>query len=113
MELSVTADYGDDGVVVEVSGALDAFTAPFLGDYLDLARTTAGPRLELRLGGVSFVDCAGLRVLLAAREEAMSQGGWLRLAAVPAGVRRVIGLTGSEALLDHDVPLGGLRSAPR
>jgi anti-anti-sigma factor len=113
MELSVTAEYSDGGVVVEVTGALDAFTAPFLGDYLDLARTAAGPRLELRLGGLSFVDCAGLRVLLAAREEARSQGGWLRLEGVPAGVRRVMALTGTGALLDQDVPLGGLQRAPR
>jgi anti-anti-sigma factor len=112
MELSVTAEYADGVGVVDVTGALDAFAAPFLGDYLDLLRTAAGPRLLVRLGEVTFVDCAGLRVLLAAREEARSGGGWLRLEGVPARVRRVMALTGTQALLHDDVeavPLQGAR----
>ncbi|HKG50101.1 MAG TPA: STAS domain-containing protein [Actinomycetales bacterium] len=111
MELSVTAEYGGGMAVVEVEGALDAFTAPFFGDYLDLVRGAAGPRLVLRLGGLSFVDCAGLRTLLAARAEAVSGGGWLRLEAVPAGARRVMALTGTQVLLQDDVGAARLHGA--
>jgi anti-anti-sigma factor len=113
MELSVTAEYGDGIGLVEVTGALDAFSAPFLGDYLELLRSAAGPRLVLRLGGLSFVDCAGLRVLLAAREEARSAGGWQRLEGVNAGARRVIALTGAQALLQDDVGADCLQGARR
>src|SRR3954451_14055249 len=99
MELSVTAELGQGVAVVEVGGALDAFTAPYLGDYLDLVRSVAGPRMVLRLGTLSFLDCAGLRALLAAREEARARGGWQRLEAVPAAVCRVITLTGTHRLV--------------
>ena len=70
-------------------------------------------RSALRARGLSFVDCAGLRVLLAAREEARSRGGWQRLEAVPAGVRRVIALTGTDQLLQDDVVRTWLQVAPR
>jgi len=111
MELSVTAELGQGVAVVEVTGALDAFTAPYLGDYLDLVRSAAGPRLVLRLGGLEFVDCAGIRVLLAAREAARSEGGWQRLEDVPAGVRRVMTLTGTERLVQNDAVLVRLQDA--
>ena len=112
MELSLTTDYTHGMAVVEVAGALDAFTAPYLGDYLDLVRSAAGPRVVLRLGGLSFVDCAGIRVLLAAREEARSGGGWQRLEAVPAVVRRVMALTGTDRLLQEDAGFTRLQVAP-
>ena len=113
MELSLTTECVHGVAVVEVAGALDAFTAPYLGDYLDLVRSATGPRVVLRLGGLTFVDCAGLRVLLAAREEARSGGGWQRLEAVPAGVRRVMVLTRTDALLQDDVARPRLQHAPR
>ena len=113
MELSLRTEYGHRMAVVEVVGALDAFSAPYLGDYLDLVRSTAGPRLVLNLGGLSFVDCAGLRVLLAAREEARSRGGWQRLEAVPAGARRVMALTGTDRLLQNDAGWARLQAARR
>src|SRR3954469_10808188 len=113
MELSVTAEYGQGVAVVQVGGALDAFTAPYLGDYLDFVRSAAGPRLVLHLGGLTFVDCAGLRALLAARDEARSRGGWQRLEGVPAGVRRVIALTGTDRLVHDDAVLARLQHSPR
>jgi anti-anti-sigma factor len=68
------------------------------------------------LGGVGFIDAAGLRVLASAAARAASRGGSLRLAAARRPVRRVLALTG----LDRDIPLcatvaqaqAGLRADP-
>ena len=53
----------------------------------------------LDLSGVSFMDCAGLRTLLATRRRAELRGGRMRLIAASAAVRRIIELTGVQEAL--------------
>jgi anti-anti-sigma factor len=54
---------------------------------------------EVDVSGVSFMDCAGLRALLATRRRAELRGGFIRLIATSAAVRRVIELTGAHEAL--------------
>ena len=53
----------------------------------------------LDVSGVSFMDCAGLRVLLATRRRAEMRGGCMRLIAASAAVRRIIEPTGAHDAL--------------
>ena len=48
------------------------------------------------VSGVSFMDCAGLRALLATRRRAELRGGFMRLIATSAAVRQIIELTGTH-----------------
>jgi anti-sigma B factor antagonist len=47
---------------------------PRLADALEEAMTGGNGRIDVDLGGVSFCDCSGVNVLLAARERARQAG---------------------------------------
>ena len=65
-------------LVVGVSGEIDIASASKLREELLSALHRHGARLALDLGGVTFMDCAGVNVLLAARRHARLDGGWVR-----------------------------------
>jgi anti-anti-sigma factor len=84
---------------VEVGGEIDVESGPDLRDRLLSIMHTRGARLALDLTGVTFIDCAGMSALLAARRPAQADGGWLGLIAVSRCVRRVIEITGLQDAL--------------
>jgi anti-anti-sigma factor len=90
---------GDGGTIVAISGEVDVCTeAPLQQALLRIIRER-GARLMLDLSGVWFMDCAGLQALLATRRRAEMRGGFLRLIAASAAVRRIIELTGAHETL--------------
>jgi anti-anti-sigma factor len=86
----------DDGIVVAVSGEVDVCTEGPLQQALLRIMRDRGARLLLDVSGVSFMDCAGLRALLTTRRRAELHGGFMRLIATSAAVRRIIELTGAQ-----------------
>jgi len=78
--------------VVAICGEVDIQSAPELRDELLRVIRRHGPELIIDLGGVTFLDCAGLGVLVAARRRAHLEGGWVRLVRVPPQARRMISL---------------------
>jgi hypothetical protein len=74
MDVTLCVRPGDGGIIVAVSGEVD-------------------------VSGVSFMDCAGLRALLATRRRAELRGGFMRLIAVSRAVRRIMELTGTHEAL--------------
>ena len=86
--------------VAELAGELDIASAPDLRErLLVLLRPTSG-RLIIDLSRVSFCDASGLAVLIGTRRRATLLGGFLRLAAVPPEVSRVLRSSG----LDRHLP---------
>ena len=82
-----------------VRGEIDIFTAPWLREELLRVTQRHGARLVLDLSGVTFMDCAGINVLLATRRRAQLAGGWLRLTDVSPAVSRIIALAGLQQVL--------------
>ncbi|HEY5362061.1 MAG TPA: STAS domain-containing protein [Streptosporangiaceae bacterium] len=83
--------------VVELHGELDLATGRDLADLL--ATTTAGAKVTIvDLAALEFLDCAGLRALVRAREQAGRDGHALLLAAPAAPVRQVLDMTGATRL---------------
>ncbi|MFF4344380.1 STAS domain-containing protein [Kitasatospora sp. NPDC001540] len=81
--------------LVRVRGEVDADTAPRTGR--ELARALAEHReVVLDLSEVTFMDCAGLRVLLAAGEQADRTGARLVLRGAGRPVTRLLELTGLD-----------------
>lgn len=90
-------------VVVSVTGEVDIASAPQLSEALCAALASGGDRLICDLGGVSFLDASGLRVLLNARQSAIASGARLDLVCTQLMPRKVIRLTGVDALVPcHD-----------
>ena len=68
--------HGGDPESVAVSGDLDAYSAPELRRVLaEVVDTSEGPIVEVDLSGLTFIDAAGLAVLVG------QQRGWLHVAA--------------------------------
>jgi anti-anti-sigma factor len=103
-------------LVVKVTGEIDIATGAKLREELLGAIRRYGVRLALDLGGVTFMDCAGINVLLAARRHARFEGGWVLVLRASRCVRKVLMLTGLHrefALPDPDVGDGPIRSTQR
>ena len=83
-------------LVVEIRGEIDIQSAPGLRDELLRVIRRCGPRLDLDLAGVTFMDCAGLNVLLATRRRALLEQGSVRVVRASPRVRRLISLLGLE-----------------
>ncbi len=85
----------EDGVsVVQVSGTVDAVTAPRLSDALQAEVAAGRVRLVVDLAATGYVSSAGLRAILAAVKAARVGGGNLAVAAAQPQVREVFELAG-------------------
>ena len=81
-----------DQPVAEVGGEIDLYSAAELRDELLRVLRRHGPRLILDLHEVTFMDSAGIEVLLATRRRAQLEGGWVRVARASPCVWRMITL---------------------
>ena len=88
----------EDAIRVAVSGELDLATAPILAAALR-RHTSSSERVELDLGGVSFMDSSGIQLLIDARRAAERRMRAVRIAAASPEVSRALGLVGMQGLL--------------
>jgi anti-anti-sigma factor len=85
-------------LVVEVTGELDALTAPRLLDILHAALRESCPMLVVDLTGVAFMGSAGLAVLAETHEHAIPDTT-LRIVAPGRATRRPLQITGLDTIL--------------
>ena len=90
--------------VVRICGELDICSAPQLRDELLRAVRRHGPRLTLDLREVTFLDCAGINVLLAARRRVRLEDGWVRICHASPRARRTITLLGLQEVFQLGAP---------
>ena len=92
--------------VVEICGEIDIHSAPRLRNELLRVVRRHGPRLALDLAGVTFLDCAGVNVLLATRRRARLEDGWVRVTQASPRARRTISPLGLQEVfgLSTSVP---------
>ncbi|MBP2479450.1 anti-sigma B factor antagonist [Crossiella equi] len=97
MEITST---GTDPAVVTVSGELDLYTADRLAETVEAALAQPGNTgLRLDLGGLSYLDSGGLRVLVRTVRQASQLGRHVEVPRVHPDARRIIGMAGLTALL--------------
>ena len=111
-ELTLETRPEGQSLVIELGGSLDTRTSPLLSRELAtrLAASTAaagtgaaraaapgGPDLVLDLGGLSYIDSAGVAVILDARERLAAAGTALHLRRASARVRKVFVLALARA----------------
>jgi anti-sigma B factor antagonist len=100
--LSITRDQDDRGVVLALSGELDVISAPDLAEQLDALAAEACPRVLLELSGLTFVDSAGVSVLVKAKHEAEANGRRLILRSPTEQVRQVFSVVGLADWLAYE-----------
>jgi anti-anti-sigma factor len=83
---------------ISLDGEIDYFSTLDVWHSATNAMDRFGPYVVLDLSGVTFIDVAGVGILVHVHEEAVRRGGRLTLASVPAPVEKLIRLTG----LDHE-----------
>ena len=100
--LTIREEQGGDALVVSAYGKLDL--ANFKTLDAELRKAIAGDASEviLDLGGVSFLDSAGLRMVLMMAKQSLRNGGRLRLLRGSAPVEHVVELSGVRHLLPFD-----------
>ncbi len=93
----------DQSLEVALAGELDMRATFRLEPELDRLLDEPGVRrLECDLAGLSFVDSAGLGLLLALRERAQDRGIAMTVVSVSAPVRRILEVSGSGAVLTDE-----------
>jgi anti-anti-sigma factor len=79
-----------------VGGEIDIYSGAELRDELLRVLRRRGAQLILDLHEVTFMDSAGIEVLLATRRRAQLEGGWVRLVRASPCVWRMITLAGLQ-----------------
>ena len=87
-----------DRVVVRWAGELDVASAERASAVLDELIALEGALVALDLAHVTFMDCRGLRCVMALREHVHREGGTFVLGPTSCGVDRVIELAGVEVM---------------
>jgi anti-sigma B factor antagonist len=104
--LNVRIRLGDQPIV-EVGGEINVHSAAELRDQLLQVMRRHNPCMALDLEDVTFMDWAGVEVLLATRRRAGLEGGWVHLVRASPCVRRMFTLARLErafALPDSTAP---------
>jgi anti-sigma B factor antagonist len=111
--LEIVAEPESADIRVRLYGEVDLATVGSIGHKIDECAAAGCRRIVVDLRGVTFLDCAGVRVVLAA-DAAARAGGWeLVLVEGTAAVQRVFELAGARDCLPfvpaRDDPGAGAR----
>jgi anti-sigma B factor antagonist len=95
----VSVDRADGSARVALSGELDIATAPEFDRALSAAQVRARS-VTLDLRRLTFMDCRGLSVLVAAAARARASGDHFEVLRGPPSVDRLLTLTGFDGGLE-------------
>lgn len=97
--LTISVDRSEGEVVLALAGELDPHTAPQLDSELEALTGGDGPsRVVLDLTGMTFLDSAGLRVIISGQKALAESGADLVLRHPNDTARRLLEITG---LVEH------------
>jgi anti-anti-sigma factor len=102
MELNLCVQRHGDHATIQVGGEVDLATGPQLEAVVVELVDRGCHQLILDLEQVSFLDCAGIGVLVDARRRTQEHGGSLRLVRPRPLVWRVLALTGMTGVFPID-----------
>ncbi len=114
MYLSLRVRSSARNLIVDVAGDIDMNSGPWLEDSLLRFLRISGTCLLADLSGVTFIDCAGLRMLITTCRTTELHPSTLRFTNLSPQVRRLADLTGLREALPLVSPALGLnRPCPR
>jgi len=95
----MTAILNAPSATVVLNGKIDIATAPAIRCFLMAAISGGDVHLAVDMSGVTFIDAAGIDVLVVAANRAREAGGGLSLRAPSRQVRRLLGVLDLDAVL--------------
>lgn len=98
--LDVVARRVGDAAVIAVTGEIDAFTAGPLRERILHVVARESKRVVLDLSDVTFLDSAGINVLVSVRRRLLLLDGYLRLAALRPAPARVLEVCGLDRVFE-------------
>ena len=110
--LRVTVEPLEDTCLIRAGGELDRSTADRLSSALDAAQAD-GVTALLDLSAVSFIDSAGLRVLLRSAGAVNAHDWAWFIVRASSAVWRLVELTGTRSQLPLVAPPSSMRIAPQ
>lgn len=105
-ELRLSVRHHGDRATIHIGGEIDLATCPQLQAVVVDLVDRGCHQLIVDLEQVSFLDCAGIRVLVDARCRVQEHGGSVRLVRPRPLVWRVLALTGMTEVFPVDTSLG-------
>ena len=106
MELGLSVRHHGDRATIHIGGEIDLATCPLLQAVVVDLVDRGCHQLTIDLERVSFLDCAGIRVLVDARRRVQKHGGSVRLVRPRPLVQRVLALTRMTEVFPIDTSLG-------
>jgi anti-sigma B factor antagonist len=98
-DLRISVSLGPSYALIKVAGECDITTAPQLRDALSTNIAGDKPLVVIDLSGLSYLDAAGVHMLLDARNVLASRGRFLTLASPQRIVLRMLDLTRAAQLI--------------
>ncbi|WP_433061462.1 STAS domain-containing protein [Dactylosporangium sp. CS-033363] len=98
--LHITTGAGPEGVVLEVSGALDYTSSERFGAAVSEAYSDGAAVVTADLGGLGYCDSSGVASLVRAHKLAAREGRRFVVRAPDTTLARVFALTGLDAVLE-------------
>ena len=102
MDLKLAVQDHGDHAMIKIGGEIDLATNPQLQAVLVDLVDRGLHQLIIDLDQVSFLDCAGIGMLVDARRRVQEHGGSLKLVRPAPLVRRVLEVTGMTAVFPID-----------
>lgn len=107
MNLSVNVQEGSNVKVLEVSGEIDAYTAPELKQTLMPLMKESGNEIEVDLENVQYMDSTGLGVFVSALKASKESGSHYTLKNVQDRVFRIFEITGLSEIIEIKAAIRG------
>lgn len=107
MNLSVRINEDSNLKVLEVSGEIDAYTAPELKESLMPLVKESGKQIEVDLEDVQYMDSTGLGVFVSALKASKESGSHFTLKNVQERVCRIFEITGLSEIIDIKAAIRG------
>jgi anti-anti-sigma factor len=100
----VTTERSNGSQRIFATGELDIATVPVLEAAFDAALATSPARIVVDLGGVTFIDSTGLRLLIKMNDTCGDGRLGIRSTAIVDRLLQVTGLLDQLPLVDEDAP---------
>ena len=97
--MTTTAVSDPPSATVVLDGEIDISTCPAIRRFLMAAISGGHAQLAVDMSGVTFIDAAGIGVLVTAANRAREAGGGLSLLAPSGQVRRLLDVFHLDAIL--------------